>query len=79
MDGLTGHKRGVHSVAFSPSGTLVLTGDGERTIRYWNLTSGKLIRTIVLPFSKPPDPIQQIIDSRFLYRDKDGRLRRRKH
>lgn len=71
---LTGHKRGVHSVAFSPDGKLVLTGDGERTVRFWGLKSGELLRKIVLPAEKPPDSV----DGGDLYFDKDFRLHRRK-
>lgn len=61
MGVLRGHKRGVWSVAFSPSGMpgltttgeggastargMVVTGSGDKTVRIWNLTDYSCLRT----------------------------------
>ncbi len=41
MQLLTGHRRVVHSVAFSPDGTQLASGSGDRTIRLWDLSTGQ--------------------------------------
>jgi len=50
---LTGHNQAVTSVAFSPDGKMVASGDGELTegpvTRLWNPTSGELLGTLVGP------------------------------
>jgi len=40
-----GHSGGVTSVAFSPDGTRVLSGSGDKTIKLWDAATGALIRT----------------------------------
>ncbi len=44
---LTGHPGGVGSVAWSPDGTRLLTGDDDGTVRVWDATSGRPGLTIV--------------------------------
>ena len=38
-----GHSYSVKSIAFSPDSRLVLTGSRDKTIRLWNVTTGKEI------------------------------------
>jgi len=37
---------GVHSVAFSPDGRLLTACSGQRTVRLWDLTTGRTVRDI---------------------------------
>ncbi len=43
---LTGHSKGVNSVAISPDGQTLVSGSDDKTIRVWNLHSGELLRTL---------------------------------
>jgi WD40 repeat protein len=38
---LAAHTGGVTAIAFSPDGRLLLTGSNDRTVRIWDLASGK--------------------------------------
>ena len=43
---LSGHKGWVRRVAISPEGKFIVSGSSDRTIKVWNLTSGKELRSI---------------------------------
>ncbi|MDM8516356.1 caspase family protein [Desulfobacterales bacterium HSG16] len=40
-----GHSLWVNSVTFSPDGTMALSGSGDKTLKLWNIATGKCIRT----------------------------------
>jgi WD40 repeat protein len=43
---LQGHSRGILKVAFSPDGSQLVSGSYDRTVRLWNVASGKLLKTL---------------------------------
>jgi WD40 repeat protein len=42
----TGHTFGVSSLAFAPSGGLVASASGDKTVKLWNPSNGQLLRTL---------------------------------
>jgi WD40 repeat protein len=46
---LTGHVRGISTLAFNPSGTMLATGSADNTVRIWDPTSGRTLRILDLP------------------------------
>lgn len=52
----TGHTGVVTQLAFSPTGTLLASADSSGTIKLWDLTTSKLLRTI----SEDSDPIRSL-------------------
>lgn len=42
----TGHDGGVYSVAFSPDGKTIASGSWDKTIKLWEVSTGKLIKTL---------------------------------
>ncbi len=43
---LSGHTEDVASVAFSPDGQTMVSGSFDKTLKLWNLKTGKLLRTL---------------------------------
>jgi WD40 repeat protein len=43
---LTGHTDAVTSVSFSPDGSLLASGSGDKTIKLWRVADGSLVRTL---------------------------------
>jgi WD40 repeat protein len=43
---LTGHDREVWTVAMSRDGRTLVSGSGDKTIKFWDLNSGQLLRTL---------------------------------
>ncbi len=48
---ITGHSSMVHAVAISPDGQAIASGSNDNTVKLWQLSSGKLIRTFGRWFS----------------------------
>ncbi len=46
---LTGHVRGISTLAFNPSGTILATGSADNTVRIWDPASGRTLRILELP------------------------------
>ena len=48
-DVLAGHKSDVYSLAFSPTGEILASGSEDTTIRLWDVDTGELVRTLIVP------------------------------
>ena len=46
---LTGHVRGISTLAFNPNGTMLATGSADDTVRIWDPTSGRTLRILDMP------------------------------
>lgn len=46
---LTGHVRGISTLAFNPSGTMLATGSADQTVRIWDPVSGRTLRILDAP------------------------------
>lgn len=46
LNTLSGHSGAVNSVAISPNGKIIASGSSDKTIKIWNLTTGRNIRTL---------------------------------
>jgi WD40 repeat protein len=46
---LTGHVRGVSTLAFNPSGTMLATGSADNTVRIWDPATGRTLRILNQP------------------------------
>ena len=44
---IRGHSDVVHSVAFDPSGSIIASGSGDKTIKLWDVITGNLIGTFL--------------------------------
>jgi len=43
---IKGHSHHVNSVAFSPDGKLVVSGSGDKTVRLWEVATGKKMQEL---------------------------------
>ena len=43
---LKGHKYSIYSVAFSPDGTKIISGSGDKTIKIWDANTGQCLKTL---------------------------------
>ena len=44
--GFPGHSNSAFSMAFSPDGRLALSGAGDKTLRVWEVATGRPLRTL---------------------------------
>jgi WD40 repeat protein len=79
---LKGHMNIVHSVAFSPDGTLVASGSADKTVKIWDVKTGKVTRTLLhgdavqaVRFSPSGDLVASAGVTAKLWEMRTGRLR----
>ena len=71
---LTGHSNRINSVAFSPNGNLLASGDGDDTVKLWDPKSGELLQTLTGP-PRGDDPVAFSPDGKLLASGDDrGRI-----
>jgi WD40 repeat protein len=56
-----GHREGVFAVALSPDGKQLASAGSDRTIKFWTLADGKVIRDLVDPRLTPPNPPKDVL------------------
>jgi len=69
---LTGHDRLVSAVAFSPDGKTLATGSADESIKLWDMTSGKELRTLE-GHSRPVNSLACSRDGNWLFSASGGR------
>lgn len=53
-----GHQDGVFCVAFSPDGKTLVSGGSDRSLKFWNVADGSVVREFANPNAKrPPNPL----------------------
>jgi WD40 repeat protein len=60
-----GHTDLIRAVAFTPDGRLVITAGDDRTIKIWEVSTGRILRTLV-GHTKPPRSLAISRDGRWL-------------
>jgi len=63
---LTGHSAGINAIAYSPDGRHAATASIDKTIRVWEIKSGKLLYTLY-GHTDSVTSLTFSVDSRFLY------------
>ncbi len=43
---MTGHRRAVKSVSFSPDGNNIASGSDDKTVKIWDFVTGQLIQNL---------------------------------
>jgi WD40 repeat protein len=56
MQTLTGHTDGVTSLSFTPDSQILTSGSADNTIKFWDITNGKLLTT----FSGHPGKVNSV-------------------
>ncbi len=70
----TGHTDYVNSVAFSPDGQTLASGSKDRSIRLWDISTGKLLHTLTLDIRAAVESVAFSPDGKKLASAEYGRL-----
>jgi WD40 repeat protein len=65
MRDFVGHTTNVYSIAFSPDGTRLVSGGGDRTVRIWDVASGEQIK--LFPVSRSPFSVAMTPDNQRVF------------